>query len=158
MCRNFSFFWKVTRDYTLFNVIQISLQFRRNFNHQVSLKSSKFSVSFFRYREQENSNFQLKYWFTLDVIPKFYHETFLRSIWIEVHRGSMDEKAEKNETWNHQSCNQFGSSWWGSVFCPHIVPAGFIFRSVQHHWKTNECCSRSDLKTLTEIKGKKLFL
>ena len=97
MCRNFSFFWKVTRDYTLFTVIQISLQFRRNFNHQVSLKSSKFSVSFFRYREQENSNFQLKYWFTLDVIPKFYHETFLRSIWIEVHRGSMDEKAEKNE-------------------------------------------------------------
>ena len=29
------------------------------------------------------------------MIPKFYHETFLTSIGIEVHRGSMDEKAEK---------------------------------------------------------------
>ena len=31
------------------------------------------------------------------MIPKFYDETFLTSLGIEVHRGSMDEKAEKNE-------------------------------------------------------------
>ena len=31
------------------------------------------------------------------MIPKFYDETFLTSLGIEVHRRSMDEKAEKNE-------------------------------------------------------------
>ena len=45
-----------------------------------------------------------------------------------------------------------------SVFCSHIVPAGFVCWSVQNDWNAIERCLRSDLKTLTEIKEKKLFL
>ena len=119
------------------------------------MKSSKFSVLFFRYREQEYSNFQLKYLFTLDVIPKFYHETFLTSIGIEVHRGSMDEKAEKNEDMKSSELQPGRELLMRLSLLSTHRACWFICRSVQHHWNTNERCSRSDLKTLTEIKGKK---